>query len=466
VADRSGRIPGEAERSAAEREAARLERERRRAGRVGGDGSTGPPPRDPRAADGPVETDGAREPEDDFFTDEHEIEVASGTRRVSRREGMTARQAPARPPRGRAAGGVRGRPPRPRPTAARGRASGEAGGGHTWLGRIMSVVALLVAAIIIWFAIEVFQPFGTSPHGSVTVVVPAHASSSQIGDLLARDGVISSSFFFEVRATLDGDRSAMRAGAYHLQKGMSFSAVLTKLTTAPPAAKVTELTVAEGRRRAQISTLLHAQGIQGNYLAQTRSTKLLNLHAYGLSHPPKTLEGFLFPDTYQLLDPIKISALVKDQLETFKQQFATVNFNYARGKHLTPYDVLKVASLIEAETPNAHDRPLVASVIYNRLADGMYLGLDSTDSYATGHYTNSLTVTDLHSKSPFNTFTHLGLPPTPIDNPGMATIQAAAHPANTHYLYFFSTSCRRNSVFATSYAQFLAQGRYYAGKHC
>ena len=121
--------------------------------------------------------------------------------------------------------------------------------------------------------------------------------------------------------------------------------------------------------------------------------------------------------------------------------------------------MLKIASLVEAETPTVHDRPLVASVIYNRLADGMMLGLDSTTQYATGNFTRPLTVSQLHSRSPFNTRTHAGLPPTPIDNPGLASMQAAAHPAQTHYLYFFATPCSRNSVFASSYPQFLALGQ-------
>ena len=329
-----------------------------------------------------------------------------------------------------------------------------------------SLIALVLAGALIWFLVALFQPFGSSPHGEVTVVVPAKASSSQIGDLLARDGVIPSSFFFEIRATLAGKRSSLRAGVYHLKKGMSYGDVLTKLTAAPPAAKVSSLTIAEGRRRAQISALLNEQHINGSYLADTRSTKRLNMHAYGLRHAPPNLEGFLFPDTYQLIDPIKISALVTDQLKTFQQQFGKLDLRHAERKHLTPYDVLKIASLIEAETPTAHDRPLVASVIYNRLADGMLLGLDSTTQYATGNFTKPLTVSQLHSSSPYNTRTHPGLPPTPIDNPGLASMQAAAHPAQTHYLYFFATPCRPNSIFASNYQQFLALGQKYAAKHC
>jgi UPF0755 protein len=475
-------------RTAQEREAARRERERRRAAASGQAPPPAPesvprPPRGLQAApaapagpagpggsqaepvasvDPPVDpeftpTDGDR----DYETGEHETELASGTRRISHSEniaGRQGRQSSARPRTKRptrAARTSRRRPPR-----------SEKGGGHSWLGRAVALVFLALALVLIWFAVELFQPFSSSPHGRVQVIVPAKSSSSQIGDLLAREGVISSSFFFELRATLAGERSSLRAGVYNLQKGMSYGAVLTKLTTAPPAAKVSELTVAEGRRRAQISALLHQQHVPGNYLAATRRTKLLNMRAYGLRHAPGDLEGFLFPSTYQLIDPIKVSALVTDQLTTFKQQFGKLDLRYAERKHLTPYDVLKIASLVEAETPTVHDRPLVASVIYNRLADGMLLGLDSTTQYATGNFTRPLTVSQLHSRSPYNTRTHPGLPPTPIDNPGLASLQAAAHPTQSHYLYFFATACRRNSVFASSYQQFLSLGQQYAAKHC
>ena len=173
--------------------------------------------------------------------------------------------------------------------------------------------------------------------------------------------------------------------------------------------------------------------------------------------PPRSvpsLEGFLFPDTFTLVKPVKVSALVADQLKDFKRRFAGVNLGYARSKHLAPYDVLTVASLIEAEAASDKARPLIASVIYNRLADHMMLQFDTTTQYATGNYTRPLTVSQLKSKSPYNTHTHFGLPPTPIDSPGLASIQAAAHPARTRDLYFFAKPCSSQTVFASSYAQF------------
>lgn len=359
------------------------------------------------------------------------------------------------------AGGARrdGRPrrsaqPRRRPTPQRRK--------HSWVGRIFALLMLVLAAAVIWFLVQLFQPFHGSPHGSVTVTVPGHSNAREIGDELAKDGVVPSGFFFELRAILAGDRSDLLAGTYHLQKGMTYGAVLKILTTPPRAAKTTNITITEGRTRAQINDLLRSQGVKGSYFAATRRSPLINFAAYGAPRHTPDLEGFLFPDTYQLVEPISISKLVHDQLTTFRQQFAHVNLGYARGKHLTPYDVLIIASMVQAEAATAHDRPLIASVIYNRLADGMFLGIDATTRYATGNYTKPLTNSQLRSSSPYNTRNHKGLPPTPIDNPGLAAMQAAAHPAHTNFLYFVAKVCGNgSSVFESNYNRFLADEAKY-----
>jgi len=274
--------------------------------------------------------------------------------------------------------------------------------------------------------------------------------------------VISSSFFFELRATLAGERSDLRAGTYDLQENMTYSKVLKTLTTPPTAARVTNITIVEGRTRAQINDLLRTQGVKGSYYVATRRSPLIDLAAFGAPRRTPDLEGFLFPDTYQLVEPISISALVNDQLKTFRTQWSHINLSYARSKHLTPYDVLIIASMVQAEAATARDRPLIASVIYNRLRLGMPLQIDATTRYATGNYTTPLTDAELNSRSPYNTRIHKGLTPTPIDNPGLAAIQAAAHPAQTNYLYFVVKPCGNGEqVFTSSYNQFLADARKY-----
>jgi len=329
----------------------------------------------------------------------------------------------------------------------------------------MAVLALVLVGLVIWFLVALFQPFYGSGQGRVTVTIPHSASTSQVADILDRAGVISCafpscSFLFELRAKLDG--ANILAGTFHLQKGMSFSAVLSALTTAPPPAKVTNLTVIPGETRVHLSKLLHQQGVAGSYLAQTRRSSLLNLTSYGAPAGTPSLEGFLFPDTYQLRAPVSVGALVADQLTDFKRHFATVNLSWARAHHYTAYDVLIVASMVEAEAATEHDRPLIASVIYNRLRLGMPLQIDATVRYAVDNYTSPITVSQLHSSSPWNTYVHTGLPPTPIDSPGLASIQAAAHPASTNYLYFVVKPCGNGEhAFASSYSQFLQEEQQY-----
>ncbi len=329
-------------------------------------------------------------------------------------------------------------------------------------GRLLALLALGLAGAVIWFMVELYQPFHGSPHGSVTVTIRPHSTSRQIGNELASDGVVSSGFFFDLRATLAGERGDMRAGTYNLQQDMTYSAALKILTTPPPAATVTNITIIEGRTRAQIDALLRSQGVEGSYVVDSRHSPLIDPAAYGAPRNTPDLEGFLFPDTYQLVEPISVPKLVADQLKEFRQQFAHVNLGYARSKHLTPYDVLIIASMVQAEAATAHDRPLIASVIYNRLRLGMPLQIDATTRYATGNYTRPLTDSQLNSRSPYNTRIHKGLTPTPIDNPGRASIEAAAHPAHSNYLYFVVKPCGNGEqVFTSSYKQFLADAQKY-----
>jgi UPF0755 protein len=348
-----------------------------------------------------------------------------------------------------------------RPATQR-RRSGRPSRLRKWGGRFLAVLALALAAGAIWFLIELYQPFHGSPHGSVTVTIPPHSTSREIGDQLAHAGVVSSGFFFDLRATLAGERGDLRAGTYDLQQDMTYSKVLKVLTTAPVGPPTTNITIIEGRTRAQINALLKAQGVKGSYFVSTRHSPLINFAAYGAPQHTPDLEGFLFPDTYQLVEPISIPKLVDDQLKTFRSEWSQINLSYARRRHLTPYDVLIIASMVQAEAATAHDRPLIASVIYNRLALGMPLQIDATTRYATGNYTKPLTDAQLNSKSPYNTRIHKGLPPTPIDNPGVAAMQAAAHPAQTNYLYFVVKPCGNGEqVFTSNYNQFLTDAQKY-----
>ena len=151
-----------------------------------------------------------------------------------------------------------------------------------------------------------------------------------------------------------------------------------------------------------------------------------------------SLEGFLFPASYEFTQRTTAPELVADQLAAFRTRFGSVNLAYARSKNLTPYDVLIIASMIEKETAVARERRLVAAVIYNRLRNRMALQIDATTRYGLGiPGTESLTKAALRSSSPYNTRNRPGLPPTPIANPGLASLRAAANPARAvDFLYY------------------------------
>ena len=169
-----------------------------------------------------------------------------------------------------------------------------------------------------------------------------------------------------------------------------------------------------------------------------------------------SLEGFLFPALYEFTQYTNGRKLVDDQLAAFRKSFARVNLSYAKSKNLTPYDVLKIASMIEKETVAPKERKLVAAVIYNRLRAGMPLGIDATIRYGLDiPGTESLTKAAIASDNPYNRRRFTGLPPTPVANPGLASIRAAAHPANVDYLYYVRIPGTTRHFFTASESEFL-----------
>jgi len=329
---------------------------------------------------------------------------------------------------------------------------------HHWGRRIVALILLAIVGVAAWFLISLFQPFGGSGSGEVTVTIPQGASVSDIGDVLAKDKVVSSSFFFELRARLGGDSGSLKPGVYRLKKGMSYSAALDALKQGV-APNVVRIVIPEGKSRREIAALTH--GLKGSYLAASVRSPYLNPRRYGAKHA-RNLEGFLFPASYQLKKGASARALVREQLQAFRQNLSKVSLAYAHRKNLTAYDVLIIASMVEREAAVPRDRPLIASVIYNRLHDNMPLGIDSTLRYALNDWTHPLRVSQLASPSPYNTRNHDGLPPGPIGNPGLASIEAAAHPPRTSYLFFVVKPCGNGAhVFSSTNAQFLRdEARY------
>ena len=170
----------------------------------------------------------------------------------------------------------------------------------------------------------------------------------------------------------------------------------------------------------------------------------------------KGIEGFLFPATYEFTPETTSAQLVDDQIEHFQSNWEKVDLADAKKKNLTPYDVLIIASMVEKETIAPDERPKVAAVIYNRLKAGMSLGIDATLRYGLDiPPTESIRQSQLDSNNPYNTRKLPGLTPTPIANPGLASMQAAAHPAKVDYLFFARKPDKVHHFFTASESEFL-----------
>ncbi|MFL5954961.1 MAG: endolytic transglycosylase MltG [Gaiellaceae bacterium] len=238
------------------------------------------------------------------------------------------------------------------------------------------------------------------------------------------------------------------------------------VATQPPPPRPFKIVFPEGFTRAQMadrvgvvakiargkshkSVALNAK----QYVATTRRAALPCFARHRQANP----EGFLFPATYDFLATTTSRQLAQDQLKAFCENWSKVNLSYAKKKNLTPYDVLIIASMVEKETLAPDERPLVAAVIYNRLHERMPLGIDATLRYGL-HIppTESIHQSQLESNSPYNSRKLPGLPPTPIANPGLASIQAAAHPAQVNYLYFVRKPDKQHHFFTASASAFAA----------
>ncbi len=241
----------------------------------------------------------------------------------------------------------------------------------------------------------------------------------------------------------------------------------------PPPPKPFRIVFPEGFTRAKMGMRVHDVAkiadrehrgrVRLNEFAYLAATKSARVPCFGVA-TQTNLEGFLFPATYDFLAVTPSRELAADQIQAFCKTFRKLDLAYARSKNLTPYDILKIASMIEEEAAVPADRPRIAAVIYNRLRNRMPLQIDATLRYGL-HIppTQSITESELASSNPYNTRKLYGLPPTPIGNPGLASLRAAAHPANVDYLYYVRIPGTNRHVFfenGTAYDSYLATHHY------
>lgn len=325
--------------------------------------------------------------------------------------------------------------------------------------RLFGYLLVAVFALVLGFATGYVRSYFASGEvgAPVTVVIERGDSLSTIASKLEQAGVIAHAGAFLVRVQGDGHSTELKPGVYALRQNEPYDELVSTLVEgqSPPAVKVT---IPEGSTVEQ-SAKIASQAVvgidAGEYVRiATKDPPPVQVQGYKAG---TTVEGLLFPATYEVLVTMEARPFIEKQLDAFTRAMAKVDMNAARKANLTDYDVVIIASMIEREAQVAEERALVSAVIWNRLRADMPLQIDATIQYALGETKPVLTYDDLKVESPYNTYTHKGLPPTPIANPGLASLRAAANPAAVDYLYYVARADGTGRhYFSRTYEEFLA----------
>jgi UPF0755 protein len=326
------------------------------------------------------------------------------------------------------------------------------------LGRII-LPALIVVLALTAFGLSRFYSWATGasgPRTPVVIQVPDGASGAEVATLLQKAHVIRSAFGFKILVRVKHSQP-FKSGRYQLTTNMTAAEALAALELAPKLVQV-RVTIPEGLDLNQEAAILATKlSFSADAFVQAATSGAFPMPGL-LPSGTTTLEGFLFPNTYFFYPDATPKAVIDEQIGAvgFAKEAADLGLvEGARALGVSPFDVVIVASIIEREAKFPKDRPRVAEVIYNRLKQGMRLQLNSTVAYAVDKVGQTLAHGDFKSKSPYNTYTHDGLPAGPISNPGAAALTAALHPTQAGYLYFVLIDKLGHEAFTASYDEFL-----------
>jgi len=274
------------------------------------------------------------------------------------------------------------------------------------------------------------------PHGAATrVIIPRGASFAQAADSLARTGLVGSPRMFRLYGRLTGGDRNIKPGTYLLKHGTPWKDIVSALNGGH--GLVNTITIPEGYSLSQITPLL-ARTLKvpaDSVDAAVRDTALLAR----LDIPNKTVEGYVFPDTYAFPLGTTARQATREMVYAFERRWRPDWDSSLVELKINRNDLVTMASIVEREARLPEERPVIAAVYYNRLRRGMLLQADPTIQYALGHHVGRVLYKDLAIESPYNTYIHKGLPPGPVASPGVASLAAAANPANVPYLYFVAS---------------------------
>ncbi|HHW14910.1 MAG TPA: endolytic transglycosylase MltG [Firmicutes bacterium] len=324
-----------------------------------------------------------------------------------------------------------------------------------------AVAALFALAALLAVALG---PVAPPPQAERLVYFPPGTTTREVTRTLAEQGLIRHPFLFRLLARTRGLDRTLRAGEYRLSPGMPAWTILAQLAEGRTVTH--RVTLPEGLPAAEVARRLARAGVAPE--DELRRLIANPQRVFGDGLPAKlagapTLEGFLFPDTYDVTRGEPPARLLRRMVERFLSVAEPLYERSPLRRQVSLYQMTVLASLVEAEAQAAEERATIAGVFYNRLSRGMPLQSCATVEYALGRHKSQLSLEDLKIDSPYNTYLHPGLPPAPIGNPGRASLKAAAFPEQTPYLYFVARGDGTHSFSRSFSDHLLAQRRYEAG---
>lgn len=329
---------------------------------------------------------------------------------------------------------------------------------------LILIVVITISGYIYFNAYmeKMTQPMDTESSEYISVEIPSGSTTEDIANILKNHGLIRSDFVFKYQSKKNNFDGKYQAGSYMLGFNMSMDKIMSLIQEGEAETNTVRFTIPEGYDITRVADALEKEGLvdREKFLDVVANGDFSYVFLNGLSKDENRLEGFLFPDTYEVYANASEEEIINKMLSRFDQLFTDEYYKRLEELGYSIKEMITLASIIERESLLDDERPIVSSVFHNRLNTGMLLQSCATVQYILGEVKPKLTIADTRIESPYNTYLHKGLPPGPIASPGLASIKAALYPEATEYMYFVAKG-DGSHAFAVTYNEFLKYKKKY-----
>ncbi|MDF2546514.1 MAG: hypothetical protein K0R93_1412 [Anaerosolibacter sp.] len=325
--------------------------------------------------------------------------------------------------------------------------------------RLMSIIVTFAVLLGIGGILYYYQsigPVNAQNQDVVVIEIPKGASTLKIAQILKENHLIKNDFSFRILSKLSKAEGKMQAGRYQMNRGMDAASIIDNLIEGSVLRDAVKFTIPEGFELRQIADRLESLGLinREKFMDFANNGDFQYKFLEGIPKGVNRLEGFLFPDTYEISKGATEEEILTKMLDRFDSVFTEDDYKRAEELNMTVQEVITLASIVEREAQLEKERPIISGVFHNRLNRGMLLQSCATVQYVLGERKVNLSLKDINIDSPYNTYKNIGLPPAPIASPGKASLEAALYPSKTDFYYFVVKSDGEHS-FSKTYEEHL-----------